>query len=94
MLGVPGAGKTTTIAFVVRALHILGRSVGFFFVDSRPANRRCARPQVLVTAYTHAALDNLLLKLRELGIPLLRLGHASSIHKDLKGCQARFSLHA
>jgi len=68
LLGVPGAGKTTTIAFIVRALHLLGRSV-------------------LVTAYTHTALDNLLLKLRELDLPLLRLGNSSSIHKDLKGCQ-------
>jgi len=67
VVGVPGAGKTTTIAFVVRALHHLGRSV-------------------LITAYTHAALDNMLLKLTEAGLPVLRLGHAASVHSGLRAC--------
>jgi hypothetical protein len=43
ILGMPGTGKTATIAFVVRCLVALGQSV-------------------LVTAYTHTAVDSVLLK--------------------------------
>uniref|UniRef100_A0A0B6ZZJ2 DNA replication ATP-dependent helicase/nuclease n=1 Tax=Arion vulgaris TaxID=1028688 RepID=A0A0B6ZZJ2_9EUPU len=35
---------------------------------------------VLLTSYTHSAVDNILLKLKEDGIPFLRLGRRSSIH--------------
>ena len=44
ILGCPGAGKTHTIACLVRALVSLGKSV-------------------LLTSYTHSAVDNILLKL-------------------------------
>lgn len=44
ILGMPGTGKTTTIACLVRLLVALGKSV-------------------LVTSYTHSAVDNILLKL-------------------------------
>ena len=45
LLGMPGTGKTATIAFLVRCLVTLGKSV-------------------LVTAYTHSAVDSVLLKVR------------------------------
>ena len=46
ILGCPGAGKTHTIACLVRALVSLGKSV-------------------LLTSYTHSAVDNILLKLTQ-----------------------------
>ena len=46
ILGCPGAGKTHTIACLVRALVSLGKSV-------------------LLTSYTHSAVDNILLKLKQ-----------------------------
>jgi len=64
LLGMPGTGKTWTIAFVVRALLCTGKSV-------------------LVTSYTHTAVDTLLLKLRECGVPFLRLGRASQVNPVL-----------
>lgn len=44
LLGMPGAGKSTTIACLVRALVAMGKSV-------------------LLTSYTHSAVDTILLKL-------------------------------
>ena len=44
--GMPGTGKTTTIACVVKIMEALGKSV-------------------LITSYTHTAVDNILLKLKE-----------------------------
>lgn len=64
LLGMPGTGKTWTIAFVVRALLCTGKSV-------------------LVTSYTHTAVDTVLLKLRECGVPFLRLGRASQVNPAL-----------
>ena len=64
LLGMPGTGKTWTIAFVVRALLCTGKTV-------------------LVTSYTHTAVDTLLLKLRECGVPFLRLGRASQVNPAL-----------
>ncbi|KAJ3163715.1 Tripartite DNA replication factor [Geranomyces michiganensis] len=63
ILGMPGTGKTTTIAHIIRALVKLGKSV-------------------LLTSYTHTAVDNVLLKLREDAepVPFLRLGSTSKIH--------------
>ncbi|KAJ3168668.1 Tripartite DNA replication factor [Geranomyces variabilis] len=63
ILGMPGTGKTTTIAHIIRALVKLGKSV-------------------LLTSYTHTAVDNVLLKLREDVEPVdfLRLGSNSKIH--------------
>ena len=45
---------------------------------------------VLLTAYTHSALDNILLKLCEMGVPLLRLGAPSKVHARLR----EHTLHA
>ena len=56
----PGTGKTSTVAFTVRCLLHLGKSV-------------------LVTSYTHSAVDNLLLKLVNHGVPFLRLGDRAQV---------------
>jgi DNA replication ATP-dependent helicase Dna2 len=65
VLGMPGTGKTTTIAHIIRALVSQGKSV-------------------LLTSYTHTAVDNILLKLKDDSIPILRLGTFAKIHKDVQ----------
>lgn len=39
---------------------------------------------VLITSYTHSAVDNLLLKLIEEGVPCLRVGKPSSVHAGVR----------
>ncbi|CAM9634020.1 unnamed protein product [Chrysoparadoxa australica] len=41
---------------------------------------------VLVSSYTHSAVDNLLLKLRAGGVPCLRVGNAASVHPGIRDC--------
>ncbi|KAL1306810.1 hypothetical protein AAFC00_005467 [Neodothiora populina] len=70
VLGMPGTGKTTTIAQIIRALVARGRSV-------------------LLTSYTHTAVDNILLKLRspagqKQDISIMRLGTISKIHPEVQ----------
>lgn len=65
VLGMPGTGKTTTIAHIIRALVSQGKSV-------------------LLTSYTHTAVDNILLKLKDGSIPILRLGTLAKIHPDVQ----------
>ena len=60
VLGMPGTGKTTTIAHIIRALVENGKSV-------------------LLTSYTHTAVDNILLKLKNNGIKMLRLGSIAKV---------------
>lgn len=71
ILGMPGTGKTTTIAHVIRAL--LGE-----------------QKTVLITSFTHTAVDNILLKIKDL-VPrqsILRLGTISKINPAVqKFCQ-------
>ena len=72
--GLPGTGKSHTIAFVARLLAAQGK-------------------RVLITSYTHAAVDNLLMKLMENGVhgnehltnasDLIRIGTKSSCHPDV-----------
>ena len=78
LLGMPGTGKTSTIAFLVRVLAALGRSV-------------------LLTSFTHTAVDTLLLKLvddssvlntgpspqRET-FDILRLGEPRKVHPAIR----------
>jgi DNA replication ATP-dependent helicase Dna2 len=64
VLGMPGTGKTTTIAHIIRALVAQGKSV-------------------LLTSYTHTAVDNILLKIRDDDIRILRIGAATKIHPDV-----------
>ncbi|KAI8941289.1 hypothetical protein NX059_002519 [Plenodomus lindquistii] len=65
VLGMPGTGKTTTIAHIIRTLVAKGKSV-------------------LLTSYTHTAVDNILLKIRDDQIGTLRLGASAKIHPDVR----------
>lgn len=65
VLGMPGTGKTTTIAHIIRALI-------------------CQKKSVLLTSYTHTAVDNILLKLKSDNIPILRLGAPAKIHPEVR----------
>jgi DNA replication ATP-dependent helicase Dna2 len=65
VLGMPGTGKTTTIAHIIRALVSQGKSV-------------------LLTSYTHTAVDNILLKLKDDKIPILRLGASAKVNIDVQ----------
>jgi len=60
ILGMPGTGKTTTIASIIKTL------VG---------NKK----SVLLTSYTHTAVDNVLLKLKEDGMDFVRLGNQAKV---------------
>ena len=64
VLGMPGTGKTTTIAYIIRALVAQGKSV-------------------LLTSYTHNAVDNILLKLRKDNIGIFRVGAIAKIHPEV-----------
>jgi DNA replication ATP-dependent helicase Dna2 len=65
VLGMPGTGKTTTIAHIIRTLVAKGKSV-------------------LLTSYTHTAVDNILLKIQQDKIGILRLGASAKIHPDVR----------
>ncbi|KAJ1324900.1 DNA replication ATP-dependent helicase/nuclease Dna2 [Microdochium nivale] len=65
VLGMPGTGKTTTIAHIIRALVSQKKSV-------------------LLTSYTHSAVDNILLKLKNDDIPVLRLGAIAKVHPEVQ----------
>lgn len=60
ILGMPGTGKTTTTAQIIKSLVKANKSV-------------------LLTAYTHSALDNVLSKVHESGIDVLRLGNPERV---------------
>lgn len=64
VLGMPGTGKTTTIAHIIRALISQGKSV-------------------LLASYTHTAVDNILLKIKDDKIRTLRLGTPAKVHPDV-----------
>lgn len=63
ILGMPGTGKTTVIAELIKFLNDNNKSV-------------------LLTSYTHSAVDNILIKLKDdqSNIDVLRLGSLSKIH--------------
>lgn len=63
--GMPGTGKTCTVAFFIRALLHSGRSV-------------------LVTSYTHSAVDNLLMKVMDRENRIVRIGAPRSVHPDVR----------
>ena len=65
VLGMPGTGKTTTIAHIIRALVAQGKSV-------------------LLTSYTHTAVDNILLKIRDDNIGIFRLGAVAKVHPEVQ----------
>lgn len=63
--GMPGAGKSTTIASIVQAIVKKGKSV-------------------LLTSYTHSAVDTILVKLLNVGFSdFLRLGQTSRVHSKI-----------
>ncbi|KAK5717828.1 DNA replication endonuclease-helicase Dna2 [Elasticomyces elasticus] len=71
ILGMPGTGKTTTIAHIIRAL----------LADNKT---------ILLTSFTHTAVDNILLKIRDIAPPgsILRLGVPAKINQEVqKFCQ-------
>jgi len=57
MLGMPGTGKTTTIAEIIKELVKRGKTV-------------------LLSSYTHSAVDTILAKLRDVDFEILRLGNS------------------
>ncbi|SJX65083.1 related to DNA2-DNA helicase [Sporisorium reilianum f. sp. reilianum] len=66
VLGMPGTGKTTTIAKLIELLVKLGK-------------------RILLTSYTHSAVDTILRKLGEDdkdGLRILRLGSKDKVHAD------------
>ena len=65
VLGMPGTGKTTTIAHIIRALVSQNKSV-------------------LLASYTHTAVDNILLKIKDDNIPILRIGAVSKVHPEVQ----------
>lgn len=67
ILGMPGTGKTTTIAHVIRALLAKGKSI-------------------LLTSYTHTAVDNILLKIRDIAPKnsILRLGVPAKVNPEVQ----------
>lgn len=67
ILGMPGTGKTTTIAHVIRALLAEGKTI-------------------LLTSYTHTAVDNILLKIRDVAPKdsTLRLGVPAKINPQVQ----------
>ncbi|SMY20419.1 unnamed protein product [Zymoseptoria tritici ST99CH_1A5] len=67
ILGMPGTGKTTTIAHIIRALLAEGKSI-------------------LLTSFTHTAVDNILLKIRDIAPKdsILRLGVPAKINPQVQ----------
>ncbi|OQO05084.1 hypothetical protein B0A48_08104 [Cryoendolithus antarcticus] len=67
ILGMPGTGKTTTIAHLIRSLLAQKKSI-------------------LLTSYTHTAVDNILLKIQDIAPPgsILRLGVPAKINPQVK----------
>jgi DNA replication ATP-dependent helicase Dna2 len=60
ILGMPGTGKTTVIAAIIKTLVALGKTV-------------------LLTSYTHSAVDTILSKLGDADFGILRLGNMDKV---------------
>ncbi|KAG9081363.1 Tripartite DNA replication factor [Ceratobasidium sp. UAMH 11750] len=69
VLGMPGTGKTTMVAELIKELVRRGKSV-------------------LLTSYTHSAVDTILLKLLDVEFDVLRLGNIDKVHMEAR----KFSL--
>ena len=67
ILGMPGTGKTTTIAHIIRAL-----------LEDKQS--------ILLTSFTHTAVDNILLKIRDIAPPdsILRLGVPAKVNPQVQ----------
>jgi DNA replication ATP-dependent helicase Dna2 len=78
----PGTGKTSTMAHVVRQLYVQVTRL-----QLRLQQRVSPFPQgktVLVTAHTHAAVDNMLLAIQRLCVPVHRVGRSESVHSAIE----------
>lgn len=71
ILGMPGTGKTTVIAEIIKILVAAGKSI-------------------LLSSYTHSAVDNILLKLKSTDIKIARLGMKHRIHPEVQKYQPDF----
>lgn len=71
ILGMPGTGKTTVIAQLIKIIVANGKSV-------------------LLTSYTHSAVDNILLKLLDSNINIVRLGSEYRINSQLHHLQPNY----
>ena len=60
ILGMPGTGKTTVVAQLIRMLVEMGKTV-------------------LLSAYTHSAVDTILAKLNDVDFGILRLGNVDKV---------------
>ncbi|KAJ7459871.1 AAA domain-containing protein [Mycena latifolia] len=66
VLGMPGTGKTTVIAAIIKVLVAMGKTV-------------------LLTSYTHSAVDTILLKLKEKAdFSILRIGNVDKVHPEIQ----------
>lgn len=66
IVGMPGTGKTTSVAELIKLLAREGKSV-------------------LLTSYTHSAVDTICRKLRKADeVRLLRLGNEDKVHDDIR----------
>ncbi|ORX38549.1 AAA domain-domain-containing protein, partial [Kockovaella imperatae] len=65
ILGMPGTGKTSTIAEIIKALVDRGKTV-------------------LLSSYTHSAVDTILMKLLNAEFDILRLGNIDKVHPDVQ----------
>ncbi|KIY45477.1 Dna2-domain-containing protein [Fistulina hepatica ATCC 64428] len=66
VLGMPGTGKTTVIAALIKCLVSFNKTV-------------------LLASYTHSAVDNILLKLKDdCDFSILRLGNVDKVHPDVR----------
>lgn len=65
ILGMPGTGKTTTIAEIIKAIVARGKTV-------------------LLTSFTHSAVDTIVTKLLDSDFQILRLGNSQKVHRDVQ----------
>ncbi|EDO19220.1 hypothetical protein Kpol_1050p80 [Vanderwaltozyma polyspora DSM 70294] len=63
ILGMPGTGKTTVIAEIIKILV---------------ANKKT----ILLTSYTHSAVDNVLIKMSNTNMNIIRLGSKQRVHPE------------
>jgi len=73
ILGMPGTGKTTLIAEIIKILVKNGK-------------------KILLSSYTHSAVDNILLKLIDTDIKTIRLGSNGKIHPETRKYMVDYTL--
>lgn len=96
LVGMPGTGKTTTICTLVNSKHAPTRLASRHLCCSNEL-LLISHPwicfqvrilhacgfSVLLTSYTHSAVDNILLKLKRFRVGFLRLGHGRKVQRRL-----------